>query len=132
MRTKLLKMLLVTVLGFIISTPPCFAEADGFCYVVAYSYSQKTAIFTPVFMKKVKDKSFNEEEFVADVELIRQMEAAFEKHIRDTMRFSARDLAVSARAAYKSLAIATKRLNSEKQEYISQSWEIKEAAAFNF
>lgn len=132
MRTKLLKILLATALGFIISAPSCFADAEGYCYIVAYSYSQKVAIFTPVFMQKVKDKSYNEEQFVADVALIRQMETAFEQYIRETMRFNARDLTVSARAAYKSSAIATKRLNLEKQEYISQTWEIKQAAAFSF
>jgi hypothetical protein len=115
-----------------ISVPPCFAKAKGYCYIIAYSYRQKVVVFTPVFMKKVKNVSFSEEEFVADVELIQKMESTFEKHLRGSMQVNAPDLTVSARAAYKSIAIAKKRLDAEKQEYIRKEWEIKEAKSFKF
>lgn len=120
------------VMLFAISVPPCFAKAKGYCYVVAYSYRQKIVIFTPVFTKEVNNKSYNEEEFVADVELLQNMESSFENHVRSAMKVNADDLTVSARAAYKSREIAKKRLEAEKQEYIRKAWEIKEAANFSF
>jgi hypothetical protein len=132
MRGKLLKIFLFLVIIFTISVPPCFAKAKGYCYVIAYSYSQKVVVFTPVFMKKVKNVSYSDEEFVADVELIQKMESAFDRHVRDTMNINARDLTVSARAAFKNSEIATRRLNAEKQEYISKAWDIKEASNFKF
>lgn len=120
------------VILFTISIPPCFAKAKGYCYVVAYSYRQKVVIFTPVFTEEVNDKSYNEEEFIVDVELIQKMESSFENHVRGAMKVDADDLTVSARMAYKSLEIAKKRLDAEKQEYISKAWEIKEASNFSF
>ncbi len=132
MLRKRLKTLLFIVMLFAISVPPCFAKAKGYCYVVAYSYGQKVVVFTPVFTKEVNNKSYNEEEFVADVELIQKMESSFENHVRGAMNINAPDLTVSARAAYKSIEIANKRLDAEKQEYISKAWEIKEASTFSF
>jgi hypothetical protein len=129
---RVLKTFLFMVILFTICAPPCFAKAKGYCYVVAYSYRQKVVVFTPVFMKKVKDKSYSEEEFVADVELLRKMESSFEDHVRGTMNVDAPDLTVSARAAFKSLEIAKARLDAEKQEYIRKAWEIKEASNFSF
>lgn len=115
-----------------ISVPPCFAKAKGYCYVVAYSYRQKIVVFTPVLVKEVNDKSYNDEEFIVDVELIQEMETSFENHVRSTLNVNSPDLTVSARMAYKSLAIAKKRLEAEKQEYITKAWEIKEASNFSF
>lgn len=132
MQKRLLKTLLFMVILFAISVPPCFAKAEGYCYVVAYSYGQKIVVFTPVFTKKVNDKSYNDEEFIVDVELIQKMESSFESHVRGLMNVNADDLTVSARMAYKSREIANKRLDAEKQEYISKSWEIKEATDFSF
>lgn len=132
MRRNLLRALWFMVILFTISVPPCFAKAKGYCYVVAYSYGHKIVVFTPVFTKKVNDKSYNEEEFIVDVELIQKMESSFENHVRDAMNINADDLTVSARMAYKSLEIAKKRLEAEKQEYIRKAWEIKEASDYSF
>jgi hypothetical protein len=129
---KLLKTLLLMVILFAICVPSCLAKAKGYCYVVAYSYGQKVFVFTPVFTKMVNDKSYNEEEFIVDVELIQKMESSFENHVRGTLNIDAPDLTVSARMAYKSLEIAKTRLDTEKQEYIRKAWEIKEASGFNF
>ena len=132
MRNQLLKILLFIAIMLTISAPPCFAKAKGYCYVVAYSYAQKVAVFTPVFMKKVRNVSYSAEEFVADVELIQKMESAFDKHVRNVMNINAPDLTISARAAYKSAVIANRRLMAEKNEYTTKSWEIKEATNFDF
>jgi hypothetical protein len=129
---RLLRTLLLMVILFTICVPSCFAKATGYCYVVAYSYSQKIFVFTPVLTKEVNDKSYNEEEFIVDVELIQKMESSFENHVRGTLNIDAPDLTVSARMAYKSLEIAKTRLDTEKQEYIRKAWEIKEASGFNF
>lgn len=132
MQRRLLKTVLFMVMLFTISVPPCFAKAKGYCYVVAYSYRQKIVVFTPVFTEKVDDKSYNEEEFIVDVELIQKLESSFENHVRGAMKVDADDLTVSARMAYKSLEIAKKRLEAEKQEYIRKEWEIKEASGFSY
>ena len=132
MQRRLMKTVLFMIMLLTISVPPCFAKAKGYCYVVAYSYRQKIVVFTPVFIKEVNNKSYSEEEFVADVELIQKMESSFEKHVRSTLNINAPDLTVSARAAYKSVEIAKKRLDAEKQEYISKEWDIKEASDFSF
>ena len=132
MQRRLLKTVLFIAILLTISVPPCFAKAKGYCYVVAYSYRQKIVIFTPVFTKEVNDKSYNEEEFIVDVELIQKMESSFENHVRSAMNVNADDLTVSARMAYKSLEIAKKRLEAEKQEYINKAWEIKVAANVSF
>lgn len=132
MHGRFLKTLLFAVILFTICIPPCFAKAKGYCYIVAYSYRQKIAVFTPVFMKKVKNESYNEEEFVTEVELLRKMESSFENHVRSTMNINADDLTVSARAAYKSIEIAKARLETEKQEYSRKAWQIKEASFFGF
>jgi hypothetical protein len=129
---RLLKTLLLTVILFTICVPSCFAKATGYCYVVAYSYAQKIFVFTPVFTKKVNDKSYNEEAFTADIELTRKMESFFENHVRGALNIDASDLTVSARTAYKSLEIAKARLGAEKQEYIRRAWEIKEVSGFSF
>jgi hypothetical protein len=129
---RLAQTLLLTVILLTICAPPCFAKAKGYCYIVAYSYGQKIVVFTPIFTKHVNDKSYSEEEFIADVELIQKMESSFENHVRNTLKIGAPDLTVSARTAYKSLEIAKARLDTEKQEYIRKAWEIKEASKFNF
>jgi hypothetical protein len=111
---------------------PAMAAENGYCYIVAYSWRQKVAFITPVFMQKVEGKSYSSTEFCADVELIQKMESHFQKYIQETLGLSIADLTVSARAAYKSKEIAESRREKEKKDFSTRVIEIEEITDYHF
>lgn len=105
---------LAIVLG---STTPCWAEAEGYCYVVGYSYKLKQAFFSTVFMQMVRDVSYSDEEYTTDVELIQRMETQFQRHMVTRQNVDASQYTITARGAFKNETIGLKRLMTERSNY---------------
>jgi len=131
MKTTHLKLIAALVLGLLISASPCLAKERGYCYIVGYSLADKVVYFTPVFVQKVRGDSFSAEEFVADVELIQKMESQFQDYLK-SLNLKADNFTISARAAYKSQAIAERRLDKERGSFQTRAFTINDATSFQF
>jgi len=131
MKKTCLKLIVVMVLAVVFSAPSCWAKEKGYCYIVSYSLNEKTVYITPVFVAKVSGATYSEEEFVADVVLIRKMEEQFIIYLAGQGMNSA-DFVTSARVAYRSQAIADKRLADEKSDFSARGYTIKDADQFKF
>ncbi|WP_372678959.1 hypothetical protein [Desulfosarcina sp.] len=125
------KLILVLVLAVVFSAPSCWAKDNGYCYIVGYSMQAKTAYITPVFVATVSGATYSEEEFVADVVLIRKMENQFQNYLAG-QGINTADFVVSARVAYRSQAIAGIRLADEKKDFTGRGYSIKDADKFIF
>jgi hypothetical protein len=131
MKKTCLKLMVVMVLAVVFSAPSCWAKEKGYCYIVGYSMQEKTAYITPVFVAKVSGATYSEEEFVADVKLIRNMEGQFIKYLAG-QGLSGAEFVTSARVAYRSQAIADKRLADEKSDFTGRGYTVKDADQFKF
>ena len=76
MKKTCLMLPVIIMLAIMFSAPSCWAKEKGYCYIVGYSLLEKSVYITPVFVAKVSGATYSEEEFVADIELIRKMERA--------------------------------------------------------
>jgi hypothetical protein len=126
-----LKLILVVVLVVVFSAPSCWAKEKGYCYIVSYSMQDKTAYITPVFVANVSGATYSDEEFVADVVLIRKMENQFQNYLV-RQGINTVNLVISARVAYRSQAIADKRLADERGDFTSRGYAIHDTDKFNF
>ena len=131
MKKTCLKLMVVMVLAVVFSAPPGWAKEKAYCYIVSYSLDDKTVYITPVFVAKVSGKTYSEEEFVADVELIRKMEGQFQRYLAG-QGMNNTDVVTSARVAYRSQAIADKRLADEKLDFTGRGYVVKDAHQFKF
>ena len=131
MKNTCLKLMLLMAMAIVFSAPSGWAKEKGYCYIVSYSLSEKTAYITPVFVATVSGATFSEEEFVADVELIRKMERQFNKYLA-AQGMGNTDFVTSARVAYRSQAIAGKRLADEKLDFTGRGYTLKDADQFKF
>ncbi len=131
MKKTYLKLILVMVLAVVFSAPSCWAKEKGYCYIVGYSMQEKTAYITPVFVAKVSGATYSEEEFVADVVLIRKMENQFQNYLAGK-GINTADFVISARVAYRSQAIADKHLVDEKSDFTARRYAIQDADKFKF
>jgi hypothetical protein len=131
MKKTCLKVMLVMVLAVVFSAPSCWAKEKGYCYIASYSMKEKTAFITPVFVAKVSGATYSDEEFVADVVLIRNMENQFQNYLAG-QGINTADYVTSARVAYRSQAIADKRLADEKKDFTGRGYIIKNANKFRF
>ncbi len=131
MKNTGLKLILVMVLAVVFSAPSCWAKEKGYCYIVGYSMQEKTAYITPVFVAPVSGATFSEEEFVADVILIRKMENQFQSHLA-AQGINTADFIISARVAYRSQAIADSRLADEKRDFTGRGYSLNAADKFKF
>ncbi|RJQ78103.1 MAG: hypothetical protein C4519_12525 [Desulfobacteraceae bacterium] len=114
MKSLLLRLSILAMLTFVISTVPAGAENKGYAFVFAYSHKMKAAYHTPVMTHPVNSKLINEKEYVADIKLIRQMEDAFERHIRTKLQLNTALFSFTARTGFKSEAIALGQLENER------------------
>lgn len=123
---------LIFMLVVMFCAPPCFAksQADGYFYVVAYSYQDKMAYHSPIFIQKIRDCSYSDKEYCTEVALLQKIEAAFKKHIGQTTEVKLSRYTLSTRGAYKSLVIAQKQLAAELKRYTSARLNVEEAVAF--
>jgi hypothetical protein len=131
MKRTWLKLLVIIVLTIVVSAPSCWAKEKGYCYIVSYGLREKSAYITPVFTAKVSGATYSEEEFVAEVELIRKMEGQFEKYLSGKGLNTA-DYVTSARVAYRSQAIADRYLADEKSDFPGRGYTIKNTGGFKF
>lgn len=115
-----------------IGASPAGAEKTGYAFVFAYSYALKEAYHSPIFTHPVSGKSMNDKEYVADVRLIRQIEDAFEKHLRTKLHVNTSLFDSTARTDFKSEAIAKGRLEDEKADLRIQGIEMKPLNDFIF
>lgn len=113
MRGKCLKLFIATMLAMLISAPLSWARETAYGYIIAYSYRDKSVYHTPVISQKVRGKSFSDEEYVSNTELIQSMEKSFEDHLRQNLKVKSRDLTVSARPTYKTEQIAKDKSDKE-------------------
>jgi hypothetical protein len=131
MKKSTLGLLVVMAMAVVFGAPSGWAKEKGYCYIVSYSLSDKTAYVTPVFVATVSGATFSEEEFVADVVLIRKMEGQFNKYLA-AQGIGSTDFVTSARVAYRSQAIADKRLADEKLDFTRRGYTLKDADQFKF
>lgn len=131
MKSICLKVLVVFVLLFLFSVPACWAKKDGYCYIVSYSMRDKIVFFTPVFTATVSGAVYSDEEFVADVELIRNIENQFQKHLTK-VGLNSMDFITEARVAYRTPDIAEQRLAKEKSSFESRGYAIKKTGSFRY
>jgi hypothetical protein len=131
MKKTCLKLTVTVVLAIMFSAPFCWAKEKGYCYIVSYSLNEKTAYITPVFVAKVSGATYSDEEFVADVVLIRKMEEQFQKYLAGQGVNNA-DFVTSARVAYRSQSIADSRMADEKRDFTGRGYTVKDADRFKF
>ena len=132
MKSKsLLTLLLVLALILVFSVPACWAKEKGYCYIVGYSLRDQTAYITPVIVANVSGDVYNDEEFVADVELILKMESQYQRYLEKAGRFSD-DTTVNARVAYRTKAIADKKRAEEKSDFSGKGFSVETMAKFKF
>ena len=131
MRLSILKLFLVFTLAIMIGAPACWAKEKAFCYVIAYSYRDKLAFYTPIFTQKVDGTSYSKDEYVSDTDLIQKMEGAFQDHVEKVLRMNTRDFTFSARGAYKTHEIAKIKQDKETGDFRFKGFELKEVPDFN-
>lgn len=132
MTKKHLKVAILVVLVVAFFAPSCLAKAKGYFYVVAYSYQDKTVYCSSIFIEKVRDISYSDEEFVAEVKLLRKIETAFEKYLAGIANTDLSKYTLGGRGAYKSLSIAKKRQDNEKKDFTKKGMVIKDTPNFEF
>ena len=131
MKTNCLKTLLAFVFIILFSAPACWAKEKGYCYVVSYTLRQKIVFFTPVFTATVSGATYSQEEFVADVELIRDIENQFQEHL-SKVGLNSMDYITEARVAYRAADIAEQRLAKEKSAFESRGFTVKKTGTFRY
>ena len=131
MKKTSLKLILVMILVIVFSAPSCWAKEKGYCYINSYSMQDKIAYITPVFVATVSGATYSDDEFVADVVLIRKMENQFQNYLAG-QGINTADYVISARVAYRSQAIADNRLADEKNDFTGRGYTIKTADKFKF
>jgi hypothetical protein len=130
MKAALLKGIVFFVAVLVLFAQPVWAKAKGFCYVIGYSYLEKTAFFSPVIVQKVDSTSYNSEEYVSDVELVRSLESQFSSRLSQIVHLDTGRYTVSARGIYKSNAIAGEKLNTEMNDYKARGFAVKSIQDF--
>jgi hypothetical protein len=132
MKTKVVWMLLIVFTGIVFAAPLCWARDSSFNYVIAYSFRDKAVYHTPIFMRKIKGVSYNDEEYGTDTATLLRMESAFQKHLTQKMKVHSADMTVSARVAFKSEDIARNRFDREVSDFRFRGFEIKNVPDFKF
>jgi len=132
MRAAFIKTSILFLAILVLFVQPCWAKAQGFCYIVSYSYVEKTAYFSPIIMQKVDSKSYSNEEYVTDVELIQKLESQFITRLSRNVNLDAGRYTVTARGAYKTNAIANEKARSEMEQYKTKGYSVKVVRDFVF
>jgi hypothetical protein len=121
-KKKVVGFSLLLFLAFLICTPTCWAKSKGYLYVVGYSFAEKKAYLSNVIMQKVRDVSYDEEEYVTEVKLLQKIEARFQKYLTSDMQLNASQYTVAVRGAYKSDAIAQEKIETEIRQYVNRGY----------
>ena len=126
MRKKCLKLLTVLILGMSIAAPSVWADKTAYGYVISYSYRDKVAYHSQIFENRIEGRNYNSEEYVIETQDLLKLESAFQKQIASTYRLNPMNLTTSARAAFKTLAIAKEKLDQESRDFMFKGLKIKE------
>lgn len=113
---------LLLFLAVLICAPTCWAKSKGYLYVVGYSFIEKKAYISNVIMQKVRNVSYDEEEYVTEVKLLQKIEAQFQKYLASDMRLNTSQYTVAVRGAYKSEAIAQEKIEAEIRQYVKRGY----------
>ena len=132
MKKNLIRTALYILAALLLFAPASWAKSKGFCYIVGYSFAEKKAFFTPIIIQKVKSKSYSDEEFVTDVELIQKLESQFQSYLSGLVSLDVKRYTISARGAYKSSAIATQKHKDEMGLYEARGYTVKLVKDFRF
>jgi hypothetical protein len=132
MKTKTIWAALFIFTAMLLIATSSWAKEDGYCYIVGYSYKEKTAYFSPIIVQKVNDTSYNDEQYVSDVELIQKLESQFQSYLSRSVDLNAGQYTISSRGAYKSNIIANGKLKKETDQYKNMGFTIKMAENFVF
>ena len=89
------------------------ADEESYCFVTAYSYNLRVAYHTLIFQQPSKGKSFNDEQYVADMKQIRKLEDAFLSHLKAKKRINPNFFVFSARTGFKNRDVADRHLKKE-------------------
>jgi hypothetical protein len=132
MKFKVIWILLFMLAGTVSIVPSSWAKETCYNYIIAYSYRDKAVYHTPIFTRKIKGVSYNEEEYVADTATLLKMESAFQKHLTQKLKITSRDITVGARVAFKTEDIAKNRIDKEVGDFRFRGFEIKTVSDFKF
>ena len=132
MKRKLVRNALFILTALLVFAPACWAKANGYCYVVGYSFSDKRAFFSPIIIQKVNSKSYSDEEFVTDVELTQKLESQFQSRLSRIRSVKVDQYTISARGAFKSNTIADGKLKAEIERYETKGFTVKIVTDFVF
>jgi hypothetical protein len=123
---------LLLSMALLMASPPCWAKSKGYLYVISYSLAQKKIFLSQVITQKVRDISFNDEEYVSDIDLLRKMESQFQQHLASVADVDASAYTTAARGAYKTQAIADKHRDQEKARYLKRGFTVKVLSDFAY
>lgn len=132
MNKNLVRWIVLVLAALFLYAPTCWAKEKGYCYVVGYSILEQKAFFTPVFVQNVKSKSYSDEEYVTDMDLIRGMESQFQSRLAQLVNLDSGQYTISARGAYKSSTIANSKYKDELERYKTKGYAIKFVNDFKF
>ena len=132
MKKNLIRIALFILAALLLFAPSCWAKSKGYCYIIGYSFKEKKAFFSPILIQKVNSKSYSDEEFVTDMELIRKMESQFQSYLSSRVNLDAGQYTVSARGAYKTSAIANIKYKDEISLNEVKGLTVKIAKDFKF
>jgi hypothetical protein len=131
MQTTCLKLLVAILLAVAVSAPSCWANEKGYCYILSYSMRDKVAFVSPVFTAIVSGAVYSDEEYVADVELIRDIEGQFQDY-QNRIGLNSMDYITEARVAFRSSTIADQRRADEKRSFESRGYTVKRTGSFTY
>ncbi len=132
MKKNLIRNTLFILTALLLFAPASWAKSKGYCYIVGYSFAEKKAFFSPIIMQKVNSKSYSDEEFVTDVELLQAMESQFQSYLSSLVDLDAKRYTISVRGAYKSNAIANNKFKEEMGLYETRGYTVKLVKDFEF
>lgn len=132
MRRNLTRNALFILAALLLFAPASWAKSKGYCYIVGYSFAAKKAFFSSIIIQKVNSKSYSDEEFVTDVELLQKLESQFQSFLSSLVSLKADQYTISARGAFKSDAIANNKYKNEISLYETKGYTVKVVKEFKF
>lgn len=106
-----------------ISSIPCWADTNGYFYVVGYSMSKKKVYHSDVVIDKVIDISYSSDEYVTDVELLLKINTAFTNQLRSKIKADPGKLTILVRGPFKTKSIANLRLLEERKRFARSGYD---------
>lgn len=104
---------------------PALADKESYCFLTAYSYNLRTAYHTLIFTQMSEGKPFNDDQYKADMKVIRKLEDAFLGHLKRKERINPNFFVFSARTGFKTRPIAEQHLNKELVDLETKGIRIK-------